>query len=364
MAQNTADTFIHLIAGGSAGTVGAVVTCPLEVVKTRLQSSTAFMTPSRLAENAGGPANGGQSELLRPEQRRKLSTTILRNRSQPQVIGGVRRIMAISHCGISSTTPKTMSIMQCLRHIVQNEGARALFKGLGPNLVGVAPSRAIYFCTYSQTKNSLNSLGFVEPDSPLVHIMSAASAGFVSSTATNPIWFVKTRMQLDYNSKVQMTVRQCIERVYTQGGVAAFYKGITASYFGICETMVHFVIYEFIKSKLLEQRNQRHTDTKGSRDFLEFMMAGAVSKTIASCIAYPHEVARTRLREEGNKYNSFWQTLHTVWKEEGRAGLYRGLATQLVRQIPNTAIMMATYEAVVYVLTRRFNNKSNEFYDF
>lgn len=81
--------------------------------------------------------------------------------------------------------------------------------------------------------------------------MSAASAGFVSSTATNPIWFVKTRMQLDYNSKVQMTVRQCIERVYAQGGIAAFYKGITASYFGICETMVHFVIYEFIKSKLV-----------------------------------------------------------------------------------------------------------------
>lgn len=44
--------------------------------------------------------------------------------------------------------------------------------------------------------------------------------------------------------------------------------------------------------------------------------------------------------------------------------LYRGLATQLVRQIPNTAILMATYEAVVYVLTRRFNSKSNEFYDF
>lgn len=64
-------------------------------------------------------------------------------------------------------------------------------------------------------------------------------------------------------------------------------------------------------------------DGKTSRDFLEFMLAGAISKTVASCIAYPHEVARTRLREEGNKYNSFWQTLLTVWKEEGRAGLYR-----------------------------------------
>lgn len=40
-------------------------------------------------------------------------------------------------------------------------------------------------------------------------------------------------------------------------------------------------------------------------------------------------------------------------------GVYRGLTTQLVRQIPNTAIMMATYEAVVYVLSTRF---SNDFY--
>ena len=148
-----------------------------------------------------------------------------------------------------------------------------------------------------------------------------------------------------------MTVKECIARVYSQGGIAGFYKGITASYFGICETMIHFVIYEFIKSKLVNKNlfalwynidclliyyywfqierqnlrsNKHHSDTtKTSRDFLEFMMAGAISKTVASCIAYPHEVARTRLREEGSKYNKFWQTLYTVWKEEGRAGLYR-----------------------------------------
>lgn len=106
-------------------------------------------------------------------------------------------------------------------------------------------------------------------------------------------------------------------------------------------------------------RDANPGDDKTSRDFLEFMAAGATSKTIASVVAYPHEVARTRLREEGNKYRSFWQTIHTVWKEEGKAGLYRGLGTQLVRQIPNTAIMMATYEAVVYVLSNQFNPATN-----
>lgn len=60
-------------------------------------------------------------------------------------------------------------------------------------------------------------------------------------------------------------------------------------------------------------------------------------------------MARTRLRQEGSEYHGFWQTLHRVFVLEGVRGLYRGLATQLVRQIPNTAIMMATYEGVVYL---------------
>ncbi len=68
----------------------------------------------------------------------------------------------------------------------------------------------------------------------------------------------------------------------------------------------------------------------------------------------PSEVARTRLREEGSRYRFFWQTLALVFREEGMRGLYRGLATQLVRQIPNTAIMMSTYEAVVYLCQRHF----------
>uniref|UniRef100_A0A224YVN7 Mitochondrial transport n=1 Tax=Rhipicephalus zambeziensis TaxID=60191 RepID=A0A224YVN7_9ACAR len=35
------DAIIHLLAGGLGGTAGAIATCPLEVVKTRLQSSVA-----------------------------------------------------------------------------------------------------------------------------------------------------------------------------------------------------------------------------------------------------------------------------------------------------------------------------------
>lgn len=371
MSNRERDTFIHLFAGGIAGTAGAVVTCPLEVVKTRLQSSSAsfISVPPRIVTDhhhhqvsSVGKLSSGQnehhlrsncaaSEHHQHHSRQRVCASTLLSRRRPS-------ILAIPQCGLS-TSVQSVSIWQCLKHIVQTEGGRALFKGLGPNIVGVAPSRAIYFCAYSKAKNALNTVGIIPANSPLVHIMSASCAGFVSATLTNPIWFVKTRLQLDYNANAKQSVTECVRRIYATQGLIGFYKGITASYVGISETVIHFVIYEALKKKLNEMRDANPGDDKTSRDFLEFMAAGATSKTIASVVAYPHEVARTRLREEGNKYRSFWQTIHTVWKEEGKAGLYRGLGTQLVRQIPNTAIMMATYEAVVYVLSNQFNPATN-----
>uniref|UniRef100_A0A8D0HCE2 Uncharacterized protein n=1 Tax=Sphenodon punctatus TaxID=8508 RepID=A0A8D0HCE2_SPHPU len=59
--------------------------------------------------------------------------------------------------------------------ILEKEGIRSLFRGLGPNLVGVAPSRAIYFAAYSGAKENLNAV--LVPESKQVHMLSAACAG-------------------------------------------------------------------------------------------------------------------------------------------------------------------------------------------
>lgn len=91
-----------------AGTAGAVVTCPLEVVKTRLQSSNAFLPnpvqrSSRTSSDLTGIQNSStHSALRRPEQRRKFSSTILR-RIRPQVNYCIfflsYCISSKSHCG-------------------------------------------------------------------------------------------------------------------------------------------------------------------------------------------------------------------------------------------------------------------------
>lgn len=68
------------------------------------------------------------------------------------------------------------------------------------------------------------------------------------------------------------------------------------------------------------------------------------------------EVIRTRLREEGSKYKYFFQTGRLIVVEEGYAAFYRGLIPQLIRQIPNTAIVLSTYELIVHLLGEKRRN--------
>ena len=216
------------------------------------------------------------------------------------------------------------------------------------SISGVAPSRAIYFWAYSTCKSNLNTT--LPPNTEIVHILSAAAAGLMSSCTTNPLWVIKTRMQLE-RRKSGTSFSRIIKAIYHERGVRGFWRGVSASAWGISETVLHFVIYEKLKKRWAESQSLRENKKKTVTDFLAMMCCGGISKSIATSAAYPHEVARTRLREAGEKYLTFWGTLATVYREEGVVGLYRGLGTNLVRQIPNTAVMMATYELVVYLVS-------------
>lgn len=91
-----------------------------------------------------------------------------------------------------------------------------------------------------------------------------------------------------------MSALDCVRRVYRREGVRGFYRGMSASYAGISETVVHFVIYESIKRRLLEAKMPQNMEEeeeevpKVASDFVGMMLAAATSKTCATTVAYPH----------------------------------------------------------------------------
>ncbi|KAF9976620.1 hypothetical protein BGZ73_008158 [Actinomortierella ambigua] len=314
-------SWVHFLAGGTGGMAGALVTSPLDVVKTRLQSSLYKSTPG----------------------------------------SATRR-------GVASVLGHVKDTCLLLGHIYTKEGPRALYKGLGPNLVGVIPARAINFATYGNGKKLFTELNHGK-ETTMVHLSSAATAGVVTATMTNPIWLIKTRMQLQ-----QEGVRQyrnsldCIVQILRMEGIRGLYKGLSASYLGVAEGTIQWVIYEQLKTTLAEHRRQRREvldvgpsgsiaaykiGGKEMEEWVHYLGAAGVAKFVASAITYPHEVLRTRLRQvpmkgEAPKYTGLKQTFQLVLKEEGVAALYGGLTAHMMRVVPNAAIMFFCYEAILH----------------
>jgi solute carrier family 25 protein 33/36 len=134
-------------------------------------------------------------------------------------------------------------------------------------------------------------------DAPIMHILSAFCAGFTAVTITNPIWFVKTRMQLD-NSRRGISAYECIQKILKEKGPLGFYKGISASYFGICESALYFVMYE--RLKLLSSANN---SSDQSLNILSYFTSAGFAKTLAGVICYPHGKKHSKMCSNSKTFN-------------------------------------------------------------
>lgn len=94
------ESYVVPLAGGLAGTVSGVVSCPLDVIKTKLQAQGGFRARKGRALPAG------------------------------------------AYSGVSGTA----------RTIWMEEGVRGMYRGLGPMLLGYIPTWAVYLTTYNEAQ--------------------------------------------------------------------------------------------------------------------------------------------------------------------------------------------------------------------
>ncbi|KIO11718.1 hypothetical protein M404DRAFT_994430 [Pisolithus tinctorius Marx 270] len=199
-----------VIAGAGGGLVASIATCPLDVVKTKLQAQQAV---------AGQESYQGVRDILK-------------------------------------TT---------LRH----DGIRGLYRGLGPTILGYLPTWAIYFAVYDGIKTRFGEPPLGETQKPrriypaahpkgyqpvmrdhpwTLHLLSAMIAGAVSTTCTTPLWVIKTRFMTQ--SRREVRYRHTFDAawtIYETEGIRAFYRGLLPSLFGILHVAVQFPLYEQLK---------------------------------------------------------------------------------------------------------------------
>jgi len=237
-----------------------------------------------------------------------------------------------------------------------------LYRGLGTHLTGVIPARSLHFLVYGSAKRFLTQK-LQNESSWVIPIISSAAAGATVVTITQPIWLVKTRLQLQTQHCKDTLYKNpwhAVATIIKTEGASALFKGLSASYLGLTETVIQFTTYESLKGSLI--RSRRKKDPDANLSIVEFLTLSGFSKFLASLITYPHEVIRTRLREQRNtqlaRYTGPIQGLKLIYKEEGIKGLYAGMGAHLLRVVPNAAILFLTYEITLSYFSSLQKKKS------
>lgn len=305
-------SWISPICGAGAGFASGIVTCPLDVIKTKLQAQGGFNRTKGMSKS---------------------------------------QVMYRGMIGTGTT-------------IWKEEGLRGMYRGLGPMLMGYLPTWAVYLSVYEKTRGYWYD---VTGSWWVARCYSSLTAGACSTILTNPIWVIKTRL-MSQSARTGTTGMRApyhytstfdaARKMYRAEGLRSFYSGLSPALLGLTHVAIQFPLYEYFKMKFTGYGMGEHPPEDTGNHWIGISAATFLSKICASTATYPHEVLRTRLQTQqrqarstssdgmlaAQKYRGVVYTFKVILQEEGWRAFYAGIGTNLIRAVPAAMTTMLTYE--------------------
>lgn len=190
------------------------------------------------------------------------------------------------------------------------------------------------------------------------YFIASGLAGATTSTLTNPIWVLKTRMlSSDRGARgAYPSMLSGAKTIWQTEGFRGFYRGLGISLIGVSHGAVQFAVYETMKRVYYSDRLVRKGVDNGSPISSEATVAiSSCAKLVAGAVTYPYQVVRSRLqnyRADEQFGKGLTGVVKRIWYEEGVRGFYRGLVPGVVRVMPATWVTFLVYENVKFHLPR------------
>ncbi|BAT75439.1 hypothetical protein LR48_Vigan01g182000 [Vigna angularis] len=263
--------------------------------------------------------------------------------------------------GRVSHLPSYKNTAHAVFTIARSEGLRGLYAGFLPGVLGSTISWGLYFFFYDKAKQryARNREGKLSPG---LHLASAAEAGGLVSLCTNPVWLVKTRLQLQtplHQTRPYSGIYDAFKTILREEGFSAFYKGIVPSLFLVSHGAIQFTAYEELRKVIVDFKSKRSTVHNQNPDKLlnsvDYAVLGATSKLAAILLTYPFQVMRARLQQRPSgdgvpRYMDTWHVVKETARFEGIRGYYRGITANLLKNAPASSITFIVYENVLKLL--------------
>ncbi|KAI8076779.1 mitochondrial carrier domain-containing protein [Halteromyces radiatus] len=234
--------------------------------------------------------------------------------------------------------------LDCFKKVVKNEGFLGLYRGLGPQLVGVAPEKAIKLTVNDFVRNKLanKKTGEIKFWQEMI---AGGAAGASQVVFTNPLEIVKIRLQVQgeqAKTHPDMPRRSAIWIVKNLG-IVGLYKGVSACLLrDVPFSAIYFPAYAHLKKDLF------HEGPDHKLTITELLTAGAIAGMPAAYFTTPADVIKTRLQVEAKKgqtsYTGIKDAAKKIYVEEGFKAFFKGGPARIFRSSPQFGVTLTVYE--------------------
>ncbi|KAG7331106.1 hypothetical protein KOW79_005075 [Hemibagrus wyckioides] len=225
----------------------------------------------------------------------------------------------------------------CAKKVLRYEGFFGFYRGLLPQLIGVAPEKAIKL-----TVNDFVRDKFTDKDDTIplaAEVLAGGCAGGSQVIFTNPLEIVKIRLQVA--GEITTGPRVSALTVMRDLGFFGLYKGAKACFLrDIPFSAIYFPVYAHTKAQL--------ADEDGRLGAIQLLIAGAIAGVPAASLVTPADVIKTRLqvaaRAGQTTYSGVIDCFRKIYREEGFRAFWKGAGARVFRSSPQFGVTLVTYE--------------------
>ncbi|XP_055608363.1 calcium-binding mitochondrial carrier protein Aralar1 isoform X2 [Uranotaenia lowii] len=228
----------------------------------------------------------------------------------------------------------------CCKKVIRHEGFLGLYRGLVPQLLGVAPEKAIKLTVNDLVRDKLTDKQGQIPR--WAEILAGACAGGSQVIFTNPLEIVKIRLQVAGEIAGGAKVRAW--NVVRELGLFGLYKGARACLLrDVPFSAIYFPVYAHTKAAFA-----------GYNHPMSLLAAGAISGIPAASLVTPADVIKTRLqvvaRSGQTTYTGVLDAARKIMAEEGPRAFWKGTTARVFRSSPQFGVTLVTYELLQRML--------------
>ncbi|KAL4471128.1 hypothetical protein ABPG72_006509 [Tetrahymena utriculariae] len=247
-----------------------------------------------------------------------------------------------------------ISIGECLKDLIRNEGIFAFYKGVASPLICMSGIVSIQFGIFQNSMKMFKEhYKIKELSLPLLAVCGSLS-GVGCSIIVGPMEHIRIKMQLMKNKMYKNTI-DCAIQIYKQYGVKGLYKGEVSTILREIPGEVAYFVYYELQMRYLRRKYQ------DSPTILKYspLFAGGMAGLVFWGVIYPIDTLKSRIQGDSfvePKYRGLFDAYQKTVKNEGFNSLYKGFTVCAIRSIPVNAFGFLAFEETKKLIERRYTN--------